>query len=443
MGQFAVCIFTAGLILLASYIVYKWLLASENQPDFNRTILLAIYGVSFILPAISNDMPSLSALSDHTATVELGDMTATVRGESGGVVNTTITVMLWIYLCGMIVAALHTLGVALKIRRIIASGERVDYGDYTLVLISSRDIAPFSWQRYVVMSRGEDSEAARIILCHERAHISCRHFADLLLAQAVCIVLWYNPASWLMLSELKSVHEYQADSRVLAAGVNSRQYQLLLIKKAVGVRFQSLANSLNHSKLKKRVTMMYNQKTSAGRRTRALALLPAVAFTLALVSIPSVTNALDRTAGGSLYFTSGEIHSKVTNSHANGQMSVQETYAGSADEKTMAVPDKLPQYPGGEQELLRYLMYNVRYPEEAQKTGAEGKVVVHFTVKADGTISDVNVTEPVNPALDAEAIRVVKAMNVRWVPGESGGKKIDCSFSLPISFKLTNDRKSK
>ncbi len=93
--------------------------------------------------------------------------------------------------------------------------------------------------------------------------------------------------------------------------------------------------------------------------------------------------------------------------------------------------------------LMNYLMYNVKYPEEAQKAGAEGKVVVKFTVKADGNIADVSVQKPIHPALDAEAIRVVESMKSRWQAGEKDGKKVNCTFALPISFKLGKDNASK
>ena len=98
-------------------------------------------------------------------------------------------------------------------------------------------------------------EDNRAIVEHEQAHIRLRHSWDLLLAQACIVVQWFNPAAWLVKQELQNIHEYEADEAVLASGVNAKEYQLLLIKKAVGSRLYSLANSLNHSSLKKRITM--------------------------------------------------------------------------------------------------------------------------------------------------------------------------------------------
>lgn len=188
--------------------------------------------------------------------------------------------------------------------------------------------------------------------------------------------------------------------------------------------------------------MMQNQKTSSVRRTRALAIVPAIAFTLAMVNIPSVTNAFGHVADTSLDFMTAEIDSKVTNSQPSTQMPEQAS-SPAVDKKAECTPDKLPQFIGGEPELFRYLMDNVKYPAEAEKAGAQGRVVVHFTVQADGSISDVSVPDPIHPALDAEAIRVVKSMNGRWSAGESDGKKISCSYALPFSFKLKKDKKNK
>lgn len=307
MGQFTVYTCISGLVLLASYIIYKWLLARENQPAFNRVVLLSVYVLSFLALPISDAIAS--CLPHAAADITLGDATAAISADAyaGLSVSNATVVVLWTYLAGMIVTALWTLAVTIRIFCIIATGKKHKFDRYTLVLVDRHYLAPFSWGNYIVMSDNEDEEAARMILCHERAHIECFHFADLLLAQIVCILLWYNPAAWLMLSELKSVHEYQADSHVLASGVNCRQYQLLLIKKAVGVRFPSLANSLNHSKLKKRITMMYNSRTSTTRRLRALVLVPALGGALLVTNLPAVAEVFNSVADTDLLIGEDKI----------------------------------------------------------------------------------------------------------------------------------------
>lgn len=425
MGAFAAYTFVAGIVLAAAYLIYQWLLSGENQPTFNRAVLLSVYALAFLSPPLLA-LGGAASASGAAGAITLGEVGATLADTPHGG-STFIEILLWIYLAGMIATALWTLAGVVKITRLVASGEKVREEHCTIVLLDRADIAPFSWGRYVVMSRNEDADAASIILCHEKAHIGLRHFADLLLAQAVCIVLWYNPASWLMISALKSVHEYQADSRVLATGISPRQYQMFLIQKAIGVRFQSLANSLNHSNLKQRITMMYNRKSSAWRRSRALAVVPAVALAFALMQIPSVSHAIDAAASTSLTVSAAPS--------ATGKVSKTAAKKQTAAQTPTDHPEVLPKFPGGEVAMMRYLMENVKYPEAAINDSIQGRVVLRMTIGTDGSVGDIEVLRPVDPRLDAEAIRVVKSMP-RFTPGESHGEKVACNYVLPIYFSL-------
>ncbi|MDE6286960.1 MAG: M56 family metallopeptidase, partial [Muribaculaceae bacterium] len=253
MGTFAVYIFESGIYLLAGYLIYKWLLSTENQPAFNRAALLSIYALAFTAPLLRLPAPSQDAAVAGGGTVDVGDVVAQVLPDAAPV---WATVCVWIYYSGIVVAALFTLMAFIRLVSILRGGERHRAGSYTLIMPCHTKFATFSWMRYIVMARGDYEEAGETILLHERAHLRLLHWIDLLLAQIAVILLWYNPASWLMRAELRNVHEYQADDAVLQSGADARQYQLLLTKKAVGQRFPSLANSLNHSKLKNRITMM-------------------------------------------------------------------------------------------------------------------------------------------------------------------------------------------
>lgn len=102
----------------------------------------------------------------------------------------------------------------------------------------------------------------------------------------------------------------------------------------------------------------------------------------------------------------------------------------------MAAPDDcLPEFPGGWIAVMEYMVKNIKYPEQAEKDGLEGRVVVKFKVETDGSIGDVTVAKSLSPVLDAEAVRVVKNMP-RWTPGRENGKTVAVSMSIPIEFKL-------
>ena len=99
------------------------------------------------------------------------------------------------------------------------------------------------------------------------------------------------------------------------------------------------------------------------------------------------------------------------------------------------VVEVMPQFPGGQIAMLKYLMKNIKYPEQAVKEGIQGRVTVRFIVEKDGSISDVKPVLSVHPLLNKEAVRVVKSMP-KWTPGKQNGKPVRVRFNLPVMFKL-------
>ncbi len=99
------------------------------------------------------------------------------------------------------------------------------------------------------------------------------------------------------------------------------------------------------------------------------------------------------------------------------------------------VAEKMPSFPGGQQALMKYLSENIRYPVIAQENGVQGRVIVQFTVRRDGSIDDVKVVKSADPSLDKEAVRLIKSVPA-WEPGMQRGKAVNCKFTVPIVFKL-------
>ena len=109
----------------------------------------------------------------------------------------------------------------------------------------------------------------------------------------------------------------------------------------------------------------------------------------------------------------------------------------SADSTQMNMSDEAtrPQFPGGDAELLKYIQDNIKYPLEAKNSGVQGRVIVQFVVKADGSIADAQVIKPVERSLDVEALRIVNGMP-RWQPATLQSIPIDMRFTLPVTFRL-------
>ena len=131
---------------------------------------------------------------------------------------------------------------------------------------------------------------------------------------------------------------------------------------------------------------------------------------------------------------SGTTHTYTKTTVVKNEAPTQEK---TAEDEIYNVVEEIPIYLGGHEALMKYIQQNVRYPKEAQDKGIQGRVVVQFVVNKDGSISDAKVVKPVDPQLDAEALRVVNAMP-NWTPGKDKGEPVRTRFTLPVSFRLAN-----
>lgn len=297
MGQLLSYSINVAILLLPIYLVYKWLLSHETFHAFNRVVILMSYVVVLaFLPVMSliEYIEQLSIQSTQISSVhfdiaeimKMSDITEKIQTPYWAVI------LLCVYILGCAVLTARLIYIWYKITHLIVLGEKKQIGKYKLIITNNEKVAPFSWMRYIVMSQDDYNQAGNIIITHEKQHLHCCHWIDLLIAEMVIIINWFNPAAWLMREELKTVHEYQADMAVLKSGADAKNYQLLLIKKAVGARFPSLANSLNHSKLKKRITMMLSKSSRKSSRLRALAIVPAIFAALLVVNQSSVASTI-------------------------------------------------------------------------------------------------------------------------------------------------------
>lgn len=299
MGTFLVFTLKGTVCLSLFYLFYRLLLSQETFHRFNRFTLLGILGLSALLPWLKVTWNEPTDLHQQLLVWEdwMVLNASTAIGEEAGGTGTLfpwLSALLGIYLLGLVFFVsrqLISLGRMLQLIR----DSRVQRLASGLVLVTHRraELSPFSWMHFVVVSEADLAESGREILLHEQAHVRQHHSWDLLLADVCIFLQWYNPAAWLLKQELQTVHEYEADDWVLRQGVDAKNYQLLLIKKAVGTRLYSMANSFNHSSLKKRITMMLKKKSNPWARVKYLYVFPLAAVTVAAFARPEVTQPLD------------------------------------------------------------------------------------------------------------------------------------------------------
>lgn len=416
----------AGIFLLFGYLAYSLFAADAMRPRFSRILLWTVMLTSLLMPLCPELCLFTPDGADAAADMAIG-RPEVVGIEAATRLSEFIKYIPTLYMAGFLLSLAVMISAIIRLVMLIGKGRKERRGLITLVRLD-REMSPFSWMWFIVMGNDGDKVGRDMVIAHEMSHIRRRHSLDLAVASVICALMWYNPAVWLWRRQLAMAHEYEADSDVVTAGFDMKSYQLLLIKKAVGPRLQSLANNLTHSKLKKRITMMSKKQSKRGALVRTLAVVPAIVGALAVVNIPAVASALDRFKPAEVQ-PYGEVNQNIVVTQASD-----ETVALAAEE--IAAPDDcLPEFPGGQSAMMQFFIETMSYPKQAEKDGIEGKVVVRFTVKTDGSISDVSVVKPINKALDDEAIRVVKAMP-RWTPGRENGKTVAVSMSIPIEFKL-------
>ena len=285
-------------VLLAVFcLFYRCLLAKEAWHRFNRMMVWLQVVLAFALPFCVITTEKVVHVKEVLQAVQMNDGMGLAEERMVGAVENPmdgISVLFGIYLVGVCVTLVWILISIIRVSRMIRCGERKWQEGGTTLVLTEKQTEPFSWMRFVVMSRKDYETGNRAILLHEKAHVSMYHSIDVLLINLVCALQWFNPAAWLIRKTLKEIHEYEADAATLEGGISLKNYQDLLIKKAVGTSGYSIANSLNHSSLKNRLTMMYLKKSCMRSALKALYALPIVGISMAATAKTNVVYEYDK-----------------------------------------------------------------------------------------------------------------------------------------------------
>ncbi len=516
-----------AVLIAVFYMFYRLMLARETFHRVNRIVLLLTALASYLLPLCVITMHRTVKM-EGLPMVTLDDLQMdAVIAESVAETPLWQILLSTLFIIGMVVTLSHTLMSMFRILMLIKRCEKHLQSDgITICVTENAQIAPFSWMHYIVMNRNDYEILDSAILAHERGHIRLHHSWDLLLVDTLTALQWFNPAMWMLRQDLRAIHEYEADGAVLSQGINARQYQYLLITKAGGIGGYSIANGINHSALKNRITMMTNKTSKNSRMLKLLALLPIVGATLAL-NARTVTdyvydepqkqhpvkkgkaNATIKTGSGqdiqiiesvvengenpqaydvekfvmkgkvfdgedksaivgAVVTIQGSKKGSVTDKDGNFCLEVSvgdrievmyvgyDTYTigvskAYAKDRTYMIalykdgtsPNKeifdqaetMPEFPGGVGKLMEYVAMNVRYPKEAEDKCLQGRVIATFIVEKDGSITSAKIVRSIDPALDAEALRVINGMP-NWKPGTQKGEPVRVKYTIPISFRL-------
>lgn len=476
------------------YAFYRLFFYKDTFFKLRRAILLAFFGLALFYPLLniqdwvrqqepiadviymySAMLPEATAKADAAASV---DWYRWLLGSLGFIYWGIVA-----FLCGRFLVQLSS------ILWLAHTSERVVIHE-TPVYALRKAAGPFSFFRMVFLHPESHSDKETDeILTHECTHVSQWHSIDVILSEMMCMACWFNPFVWLLKREVRHNLEYLADNTVIQSGYDSKSYQYHLLGLAHHQSVTTLYNSFNVLHLKNRIMMMNKKRSPGIVRTKYLIFIPLVGILMLLSNIEAVARLTVRlaneatvsnavvTATGILVDETGQplIGASVvvkggkerTITDRKGTFSLEVpanailrcSYQGRESQEVLAadmtnnthlslssksremneqvftVVEKMPSFPGGDAELLKYITTNIKYPKESQDNGEQGRVICSFIVGRDGSVNNPEVLRGVTPLLNEEAVRVINTMP-RWNPGMQRGKAVAVKYTVPITFRL-------
>lgn len=326
-------LFKVAVILAAFYLLYRLLMRNETLHRMNRTLLVGMLVLSFLLPfchltihrEASADMtavqtyagneiaaveqPAMQTASNvqvaennadsgiQDMSVAAGQNVLTAKAPDNGVHswtdvnrlrrnNVICLVLFSIWLAGFLFHLSRTILSICNVRRIIRYGRNVSNDNVIRIVVSDRVATPFSWMNTIVLPKADyDSDNCQVILEHETAHVRFRHSWDMLVVDLLSSVQWFNPVTFYLRRDLQNVHEFQADNRVLERGFEPKGYQFMLLGKMASMSGYSVANHFKKINLSNRITMMNRKKSAKSRGLKALYAPLLVAIVLSVFAV--------------------------------------------------------------------------------------------------------------------------------------------------------------
>ena len=417
MTAFLLYILRSGLYLGVFYAFYLLVMRRTTFFRLNRVALLLGSVLCALLPMLRVRSVPLVAAAGPLSIIGTGN---TAPAETTASLSWSALFMA-LYIAGACAVAGHTFISAMLLHRRVAGGTKTRIRGFKTVILAE-DIPSFTFGKTIFIGP-KDLEENPAIFAHETQHVTCRHYLDLFLFRAVQILWWWNPLVWIARTELGLLHEYEADEGVIQKDIDATQYQLLLVRKAVGEQRFSLSSGFQHAQLKNRIEMMLKPTTCGRMRLAYLALIPVLAVLVYACNSPKKNKAAAPAEAEEIAAPAPEA----------------ETYQVTVTDEPVPfdIIEVKPGFNGGDaNEFAKWVNAHLNYPDAAKKAGVQGRVLLQFTVNADGSMSDVKVLRGVSPELDEESVRIVSSCPVKWTPGMQDGKPVPVTFNFPIVYQL-------
>lgn len=412
--------FVATMVL---YFAYKLLFRNSNRFQLNRIVLLTISIFAFALPFIRisiegqqfQEMPSFKQEMD---VIFYSDAMIEALVETKTLSITDI--ISYIYIIGVVFFLMKFVYNIFKIYKIKA-GKKIEIIDNVNFIYTNESHIPFSFLNNIYIPKDNLDD---MIIKHEMSHVKNHHSVDVILMEIMIAFQWFNPFIRMIKNELKSNHEFIADSEAIKNEDEKSNYMMLLLQQCTADDFSTIANNFSFLLTQKRISMITKNQKVKGSVIKVLLTLPVFALLILLNTQCDNTKPNEE-----------KQQPAVTETETILEQPVYDKEALNLQDSIHRVTEVMPQYPGGPNEMMRYIQENIKYPQSAKDNKIEGRVFVSFVVEKDGSITNAAVLRGIDKECDAEALRVVSSMP-KWTPGQHKGEVVRTQFTIPIYYKF-------
>ena len=432
----AIYLIKINVALVLLYGFYRLTVSRDTFFGLRRLTLWLIYAVALMVPALNleywvRDTPTMESMANVYA--DTFYPVVVVKAQASSI--TWMDMLLGIYWVGVAVLSLRLVWQLFSIIRLAVISRKQEVEGITVHLLKGEG-SPFSFFRWVFMYPSTlEGRQLHEVMVHECTHVSGHHSLDTLFSELFSIACWFNPFAWLMKQEVRMNLEYLADESVLSDGNARKSYQYHLLGLAYRQPKEStkIANNFNLLPLKKRIKMMNKRRTSEIGKAKYLLFAPLAGVLLMVSNIESVAREI-----GEQIPEVAEVQQKAEQAAEEKVKTKPQTDTTKKKKTWDCMPETMPQFPGGQGVLMKYLAANIKYPASAVKAKKQGRVIVTFIVQKDGSITHAKIAKSIDPELDAEALRIVKGMP-KWTPGTQNGKPVSVRYMVPVKFSLQKD----
>ena len=476
----AIYLIKINVALMLLYGFYRLTVSRDTFFGLRRLTLWLIYAVALMAPALNleywvRDTPTMASMANVYADTFYPVVVVKAQAPS----LTWMDMLLGIYWAGVAVLSLRLVWQLFSIIRLAVISRKQEMEGITVHLLRGEG-SPFSFFRWVFMYPSTlDGKQLHEVMVHECTHVSGLHSLDTLFSELFSIACWFNPFAWLMKQEVRMNLEYLADESVLSDGNARKSYQYHLLGLAYRQPSEStkIANNFNLLPLKKRIKIMNKRRTSEIGKAKYLLFAPLAGALLMVSNIETVAREIgeqipevaevqqkaeqalnadvavanpmakdavemmnpsetaEMKAAEAAELAKAEEAKAAELAKAEAKASDATAPADTTKNVVYDVTETMPQFPGGQGVMMKYLAANIKYPASAVKAKKQGRVIVAFVIQKDGSVTNARIVRSVDPELDAEALRIVKAMP-NWTPGTQDGKPVNVNYTIPVVFSL-------